>query len=562
MTNIFVIFLTIFFSLACQSKIADQSSSQIFKNKSVSIPNDENSIQILQKEILEIYDDLLKSTVRVKVGRSAASAVLVSADGYILTAAHVMDAVGGVEAKVKLHDGSVYTAICLGKDDKKDYGLMKINPTKKLEYSKMGIASELVKDEACIMFGHPASYEEDRPAIARIGFYKGINNNDYLKTSCIMMPGDSGGPLFNLKGEVVGVCSYIYRGLEENYYPSVDNVRKNWKRLLNGETINVENHSFGRDLNQAKEEEKVFVLKEGKKKIAEVFSENNDLYTKAVVHIESKIDEENNNTTQGTIIDPKGYIVAKSSEVGDAGVLCTMYDSTRLNAEIIGRDKPNDIVVLKINTSERLHPVNLKRSSAGKAGQLLGTVSFVNENVLTGILGLESRKIITRSIGFLGIEFDPQVNVGIGRVIDDGAAEKAGLQAGDRIVEFNNTPVFGRRDLLRALSKTTPNQEVSVTFIRNENEKEVNVVLGKREPNWHRRYHPADYVRTNKITDGFPMAFTHDMPLQVNQTGTPVYNLQGEIVGINIARKNRTSSLAIPIKQVENIVNSIVEKED
>lgn len=559
MTNIFVILLALFCSFSCQTKIAERSSSGVQKISSIGVEND--TLQNLQIEILRIYDELLQSTVRVEVGQSAASAVLISDDGYILTAAHVMDAAGGIEAKVRLHDGSIYNAVCLGKDLEKDYGLMKINPAKKLPYAKMGAASELMKDEACIMFGHPSSYEEDRPAIARIGFYKGYNNGDYLKTTCIMMPGDSGGPLFNLKGEIVGICSYINRGIEENYYPSVDNVRKNWNRLIKGEIFGEEVQRFERDLNLAEEKDNAFVLREGKKRIAEELARNNNKFLRAVVLIESNIGE-NLNKTQGTIVDSKGYIIAKSSEVGDHHVHCTFHDSTRLAVQIIGRNKPNDIVVLKVDTPTKLYPVNLKKVGVDKAGHLVGTLTFANESVYSGILGLGPRKIISRSTGFLGIEFDPQINVGIGRVIDDGAAEQAGLQAGDKIVGFNDKPINTRRDLVRALAKTRPDQEVVVSYVRNESENQVNVVLGKREFNWERRYHPAEFVRTNRVNDGFPIAFTHDIPLQISQTGTPIFNLKGEIVGINIARQNRTSSLAIPISQIDNILNSIIKEEN
>ena len=52
---------------------------------------------------------------------------MISEDGYILTAAHVVDAVGGKKAKVRLYDGTVYTAVCMGKENTSDYGLMKLN---------------------------------------------------------------------------------------------------------------------------------------------------------------------------------------------------------------------------------------------------------------------------------------------------------------------------------------------------------------------------------------------------------------------------------------------------
>ena len=554
--------LVVFSLIALNSVTAKNTTASFKRGYCVDVaykPTEDKKVAQIQQQISKIYDKLLQSTVRVSVGNSGASAVLISEDGYILTAAHVIDAIGDVEGEVRLHDGSVYNAKCLGKDVAKDYGLMKIEPTKKLVFSKMGTASNLAKDEACLMFGHPASSEDDRPAIARIGFYKGINDNDYLKTTCVMMPGDSGGPLFDLNGYVVGICSYINRGLDQNYYPSVDNVKKNWEKLIKGEVFNNTKMTYGNTITEAPDKGKPYVLEGGKKTLVNVLSEQKDNYAKALVRIKSILNDKNN-SSQGTIISKKGYIVAKSSEIGNTNIYCTLYDDSQVKAKIIGRDKANDLVVLKINTSKKLQPINLNKSSKVETGQLLGTVVDNGAIVFPGILGLETREITSKDKGFLGIYFAQQPNVVIENVLENGAAQKAGLQSGDQIISFNTITINKRQDLLKALHKTKPEQEVNITYIRNDIESEVEVILGKRTSNnQHRhRHHPADYTKTNDVKDGFPQAFTHDMPLEKEQSGTPVFNLKGEIIGINIARRNRTSSLAIPTEHIVAIVKKIL----
>jgi serine protease Do len=517
--------------------------------------SDKQCVEKIQERISKIYDKLLNSVVRVNMGSYSASAVIISKDGYILTAAHVIDAVGGKEAEIRLHNGSTYMAKCLGKNKSADYGLMKIESKEKLVFSEMGTASDLAKDETCLMFGHPASIEKERPAIARIGFYKGINDKGYLKTSCIMMPGDSGGPLFNLNGQVVGICSNIRVALDENYYPSVDNVKRNWSKLIKGEFLSAEEINYNTGINEAPEKEAPFVLKGGKETLAKVLSEKQFQNHKSVVAIESQINGMSSNT-KGTVIDSEGYIVAKSSQIGDKGLYVMLLDKSKVKAKIIGRDKENDLAVLKVKT--KLKPISLKIVKGDATGQILATVTDSAYIKYSGILGLESRKIIGREIGFLGIEYAIKGELYIKRTLTGGPAQKAGLLAGDEIVAFNDKAILKRSDFRKALSKTKPNQEVNITVLRNRQKKNIDVVLGSRASNGH-KHHPADYTEVSKVKSGFPYAFTHDMPLELNECGTPVINLSGEVIGINIARKNRASSLAIPLMQIQSIVKKILE---
>ncbi|MFS4455669.1 trypsin-like peptidase domain-containing protein [Maribacter sp. 2304DJ31-5] len=522
-------------------------------------PNEENQAKQIQNRILELYDKLLEPTVRVQVGSMWASAVVVSEDGYILTAGHVIDAVEGKETNVTLSDDTVYKAICLGKDVDADYGLMKIETTKKLAFAEMGNADGLAKDETCLMFGHPETSEKGHPAIGRIGFYKGINKGDYLKTSCLMMPGDSGGPLFDLNGKLIGICSYIDSGLGENYYASIKNVKKNWNKLIEGKTFNNAQEYYDDSIMEAPIKNKPYVLKGGKKTLVKLLANHKNKIYRSIVTIESRVNEETV-STQGTIFNDVGYIVAKSSQIGDANVYCTLSNAQKIDAKVIGRNEDNDLVVLKIESPEKLQAINLGDQKEIKPGQLLGTISNNDNIIWAGMLGLGSRKISSKETGYLGIQFKESNNVIVESIVKNGPAEKAKLKAGDKIIAFNNTKIPTIEDLIEKLSKTRPNETVKITILRKEKEKKLDVVMGRRNPNVNSEYseHPADQVKVSKIRDGFTKAFTHDMPLKLNHCGTPVFNLKGEVYGINIARKGRTCSLAIPSKQIEEIINTIL----
>ncbi len=509
-------------------------------------------VEQLQETVLTIYDELLGLTVRVEVGSSGASAVVVSEDGYLLTAAHVIDAVGGEDVEVRLHDGSVYTAQCLGKSELGDYGLMKIEPKRKLAYAKLGTASDLVKDDACLMFGHPSTSEKDRPAIGRIGFYKGKTFDGYLKTTCIMMPGDSGGPLFNLKGELIGVCSYINENYEMNFYPSIDNVKKNWDKLIAGEIFEVGESRFNFFTTDAPEKQGPYVLKGGKRALLEKLKFKSAAYESAVVSLESKVDDRRNKT-YGTIYDDKGYIIAKSSEVGEVDVSCTLDNGETYAVQIIGRDVPNDLAILQIKPKRKLNFIDLKNNAPLEVGQFVTTVIPNENNVLVGILGLGTRNITTKDTGFLGIGFAQNNELAVADIEPNGPAARYGLQNGDIIISYEGNNIQKRSDFVKFLPDTRPNQKVIIGVLRNGEKKNVEVILGKRgETSNHARV-----IATNKIRDGFPNAFTHDIPIKPNQCGTPVVNLNGDVIGINIARRNRTCTLAIPLEKVNEVVRKI-----
>ncbi|MDO5979503.1 trypsin-like peptidase domain-containing protein [Flavivirga spongiicola] len=544
----YLIFL-LFFGGGCNTIIAQSTTY-----------NDEKRVEEIQQQVLDIYDKLLKSTVRVEVGSAAGTGVLISEDGYVLSAAHVVAAVEKRKGKIRLYDGTVYTATCLGKNKIADYGLMKIESDKKFIFSELGTPIDLAKDEACLMLGHPASDEKERPPIGRIGFYKGVTNGDYLKTSCIMMPGDSGGPIFDLNGKVIGVCSYVNSAINENYYASVYNVKKHWDKLVNGESFGNIKSRYKSTAVEVTEKEKPFVLKGGKETISKVLSKKRNDIDKAVVAIESILDGDAFKT-QGTLINKKGYIIAKSSQIGNNSIQCTLHNGNKIQAQMVGRDLVNDLVVLKIKTREKLNAINLDINSAEKAGQLLGTVSSKGDIAWSGIFGLESRKIKTKDTGDLGVEFEEKENVIVKRTIEGKAANKAGILAGDEIVKFNEVAINIKKDLRRALSKTKPNEKVIATILRGGAEKDIEVVLGRKRVDYMKN-HVAGGIKTTKIRDDFPKAFTHDMSILPSDCGTPVINLQGKVIGINIARRNRVSSLAISLAHIKTVVNKILKTTD
>jgi serine protease Do len=142
--------------------------------------------------------------------RSLGSGFIISADGYILTNAHVVD--GADEINVRFTDKREFKAKVIGADRRTDIAVIKID-TNGLHPVRFGDPARLKVGEWVVAIGAPFGFENT--VTAGIVSAKGRslpqeNFVPFLQTDVAINPGNSGGPLFNMRGEVVGINSQIY----------------------------------------------------------------------------------------------------------------------------------------------------------------------------------------------------------------------------------------------------------------------------------------------------------------------------------------------------------------
>jgi len=142
--------------------------------------------------------------------KSLGSGFIVSDDGYVITNNHVV--AGAAEVLVRLNDRREYSAKVIGTDERTDVAVLKIEADN-LPVLKIGSSSKLKVGEWVLAIGSPFGF--DYSVTAGIVSAKGRslpreNYVPFIQTDVAINPGNSGGPLFNLKGEVVGVNSQIY----------------------------------------------------------------------------------------------------------------------------------------------------------------------------------------------------------------------------------------------------------------------------------------------------------------------------------------------------------------
>ncbi|MCD0463378.1 S1C family serine protease [Roseiconus lacunae] len=178
-----------------------------------------------------------KCTVSVRIGAAQGCGVLITSNGYIVTAAHVAMR-PGKRAVITLSDGRRVTATTLGMNRHVDAGLIRIDPNqdfgKPWPHASLGKSNNLVPGMWCVAMGHPGGYDASRGPVVRVGRLLDVEPN-VIRTDCALIGGDSGGPLFNLAGELVAVHSRIGNDVADNLHVPIDHYDTSWERMAKGE---------------------------------------------------------------------------------------------------------------------------------------------------------------------------------------------------------------------------------------------------------------------------------------------------------------------------------------
>ena len=192
-------------------------------------------LRAMQGHVQKLTDQLKKCTVGVQVGPAWGSGVIISKDGYVLTAAHVAGRPNR-ECKFTLDDGSEVDGKTLGLFRTLDAGLMKITTPGNYPFAEIGNSAKLKYGQWCIAMGHPGGFQAER------GWSCGwarfcIPMARRSLPNCTLVGGDSGGPLFDMEGRVIGINSRIAERLTSNMHVPVSAYKEHdaWDRLVKGD---------------------------------------------------------------------------------------------------------------------------------------------------------------------------------------------------------------------------------------------------------------------------------------------------------------------------------------
>ena len=369
------------------------------------------------------------------------SGFIISQDGYILTNAHVVN--GATEVDVKLTDRREFKAKVVGSDSRTDIALLKIDADR-LPTLKIGDPSKVKVGQWVVAVGSPFGFQNSVTAGIVSAKSRSLPDSGYvpfIQTDVAVNPGNSGGPLFDLNGEVIGINSQIYSRTG------------GYMGLSFAIPIDVAMHVEG----QLQKYGKVshgrlgVTIQEVDQNLAESFALKK---------------------TQGALV----ASVEDGSPAARAGVksgdVILAFDGKDVDRSstlplLVGEMKPGQVAKMKIwrDGSERTVSVTVGAAPSEQVAS-----SGAPEGSNSGRLGVVVRPLTSEEIG--------QFHVKSGLLVEDsgGAAAKAGIQPGDVILALNDQPVKSVNELRHLLEKS--GKHVALLVKRNDATTYVPIDLG------------------------------------------------------------------------------------
>ncbi len=203
------------------------------------VPLQADSLQERQARVMTVVGQVSPAVVAIS-GSSAkgmmgsGSGVIVSKDGLVLTAGHVLAATG-TELLITLPGGREVKGKSLGRDMDRDAALAQITDPGDYPFVEMASSESVEEGEWVLALGHPGGYDPQRAAPLRVGRLWENDSKAYYRSDCTVSGGDSGGPLFDLDGRVIGIHSSISQNLSENRHVPIGVFAADMERLKKGD---------------------------------------------------------------------------------------------------------------------------------------------------------------------------------------------------------------------------------------------------------------------------------------------------------------------------------------
>jgi serine protease Do len=361
------------------------------------------------------------------------SGFIISQDGYILTNFHVIR--NADQVVVRLLDRRELTAKVIGGDEKSDLALLKIQADN-LPVVKLGTSSKLKVGEWVLAIGSPYGFEATatKGIVSHLG--RSLPNANYvpfIQTDVPINPGNSGGPLFNLKGEVVGINSQIYSGtggfMGLSFAIPIDTV------------MSV--------VSQIKEHGKVqrgwlgVVIQEVNRDLADSFG-----LEKPAGALVAKVIENGPGAAAGL---REGDVILKfgGKDVAMSSDLPIFVGNTAINTLV-------DVVVLREGK---------KRSVKARVGALPEEDQPLQKKVVNALSTDRLGLIVGDITREQSERWQVTLGVAVREVLDD-PARSAGIQPGDIITQINNREVDSIESYQRVLQSLNPDKWVPVLVYR------------------------------------------------------------------------------------------------
>jgi serine protease Do len=183
----------------------------------------------MQARVAALVSQVSPAVVAVELGHSSGSGVVISADGLVLTAAHV-GSWAGRPVTFTFPNGKTASGKTVGVNEDSDTGLMRITDPGPWPHVGVGELKNARLGDWALALGNPGGFDAKRSLVVRLGriirLMPGV-----VQTDCTIFPGDSGGPLFDMYGRVIGIHTAIASSTAENFHVPITEFFDTWNDL-------------------------------------------------------------------------------------------------------------------------------------------------------------------------------------------------------------------------------------------------------------------------------------------------------------------------------------------
>lgn len=529
--NIFLILMFAWHPLAGVAKAQEQTRS--------SLMDLENQIQMAYRKVANAT-----VAVRSKDGiRSYGSGAVIQPDGLVLaTGHHQLDVQTPVI--VLLGDGRKASGKVLGVHEPYDISLIRLDQRGPWPFVKLGNADQLSVDEPCIALGFPVGYrdrrarahgqdpEDDRTPLLRIGRVLRVSATRVL-TSAPISGGDSGGPLFTLEGEMVGVHGLLANEIHGTGHARVKLYRESRELLLAGR------HVRQGDLSGA------FPAANKPVELA-------DATFKSVVELRA----EGQRVAFGVIVDATGLLITKRSNLKSPPT-CRLWDGREFETRIVAGSREYDLALLKVD-ARKLTAV-LWSERAPRPGMLLAAIGNETPPLAYGAVGTAAAALEGER-GYILFSSEPTDGDNGIRVTRVMQSLQAVLKVGDVITHVEGTPTRKGDDFLRVrdslLKVRIVGEGIGVTVNRSGQTLDVTVPIeaGDGTPVGRNTGFPSVFIHTASIRSGRLQELT------AADLGAPVVGTDGCVMGISIGMATHNYNYALPASNVRHAIAELMKK--
>lgn len=250
----------------------------------------------------------------------------------------------------------------------------------------------------------------------------------------------------------------------------------------------------------------------------------------------------------GTVLEDGSRVLTKWSEIETSADLLYLQtgEGKEIEATVSGVFVEEDLALLEV-MGEELKPVKFESGDLS-LGRFIIATQPNGKPAGFGVVAVLERNLRESDQAHLGVEADPSFGgkgVRIANVQPKYGAEAAGLQSGDVILSVEGRSISGLQELRNALSDKQPGDMVELLVESAGKEMTVSVLLSNRPVSGQfsgDRMNQMEQMggKPNSVRDGFSRVVQTDMKIAYKQMGGPVVDLQGRVVGITMARADRT----------------------